>query len=208
MTYKETNWDKFDADLKAATANLPEPPNPYASSSSITKNTDTFARFSNKTPTPADQTPIYKNYEMTTINNVSTKSNNAYDIKPVNNDFFATPNTLPVDNQYFNTLNDTAFNQLNGINPFNNFSANKAISLINCFIPGFNPPSIPILSDILNINIFDFGLKQQSVLPKASSILNLNIGEFLTSTLTSYFNTLISPFTDFLGKISSCFKND
>lgn len=210
MTYKEKNWDQFDSNLKASTANLPEPPNPYTASttSPFSRSTNTSIRPSNTLPTPADQTSVYKNYQISTVDNVSTKSNNAYDIKPVNNDFFATPASLPTDDQYFNTLNNQAFNIDQSLNPFNTFSANKALSLINCFIPSFTPPSIPIISDILNINIFDLFLKQQSVLPKVSSIINLNIGEFLTGTLTSYFNTLLSPFTDFLGKISNCFKND
>lgn len=209
MTYKEKNWEKFDADLKASTAKLPEPPNPFTTSSSpITRKTDTFARVPNTLPTPADQTSVYKNYQMSTVTNVSTKSNNAYDIKPVNNDFFATPTSLPTDDQYFNTLTNQAFNIDPNLNPFNTFNTNKALSLINCFIPSFTPPSIPIVSEILNLNIFDLFLKQQSILPKASSILNLNIGEFLTGTIASYLNNLISPFTDFLGKISNCFKND
>jgi hypothetical protein len=159
-------------------------------------------------PTPIDETPQYSNTLLNSLNQINQKTINADAFQTLFSDDIPTPNGLPTNSTYFNTVNNNIFSNIQQSNPFGNFLNNKAFKTVNCIFPSFTPPAIPTISNLFNINIFDQGIKQLSILPKTGGFPISTLGDSLLSTVKSFAASLLAPVTNFLGNISGCLKQD
>lgn len=159
-------------------------------------------------PTPIDETQQYSSSLINSLNQINEKTINADTFRTLFSDDIPTPNELPTNSTYFNTINNNIFSNIQQSNPFGNFLNNTAFRAVNCIFPSFTPPTIPVISNLFNISIFDQGAKQLSILPKTGGFPISTLGDSLLSIGKSFLSSLLSPATDFLGNISGCLKQD
>jgi hypothetical protein len=159
-------------------------------------------------PTPIDETQQYSSSLVNSLNQINERTISADTFQTLFSDDIPTPNGLPTNSTYFNTINNNIFSNIEQSNPFGNFLNNRAFRTVNCIFPSFTPPTIPVISNIFNISIFDQGAKQLSILPKTGGFPISTLGDSLFSIGKSFLSSLLSPVTDFLGNISGCLKQD
>jgi hypothetical protein len=159
-------------------------------------------------PTPIDETQQYSSSLINSLNQINEKTISADTFQTLFSDDIPTPNGLPTNSTYFNTINNNIFSNIEQSNPFGNFLNNRAFRAVNCIFPSFTPPTIPVISNLFNISIFDQGAKQLSILPKTGGFPISTLGDSLLSIGKSFLSSLLSPVTDFLGNISGCLKQD
>lgn len=159
-------------------------------------------------PTPIDETQQYSNFLKNSLNQINEKTINADTFQTLFSDDIPTPDALPTNSTYFNTINNNIFSNIQQSNPFGKFLNNTAFKAVNCIFPSFTPPTLPVVSNLFNINIFDQGAKQLSILPKSGGFPISTLGDSLFNIAKSFLPSLLSPVTDFLGNISGCLKQD
>jgi hypothetical protein len=159
-------------------------------------------------PTPIDETQQYSSSLVNSLNQINERTISADTFQTLFSDDIPTPNGLPTNSTYFNTINNNIFSNIEQSNPFGNFLNNRAFRTVNCIFPSFTPPTIPVISNLFNISIFDQGAKQLSILPKTGGFPISTLGDSLLSIGKSFLSSLLSPVTDFLGNISGCLKQD